>query len=137
MSLDEYVKISPGVDKAIRDYLNKRTDKKPYLFISHSNHSDVLYLSRAFFGRMFLRLLSENGVSLIKITPHALRHTAAKINLLRRSSLEQTRTFLRHETITSTLIYAHHIDPMTDDSEAQIEAFILDDDNTIEAKDKE
>jgi len=124
-SSDEFVKISKGVKEAISDYLSKRKDKNPYLFISHSNHSDIPYLSRTFFIGMFKRVLKDSGLEDTKITPHSLRHTAATLNLLRGGSLEATRQFMRHTSMSSTLIYAHHIKRMKDDSENQIESYIL------------
>lgn len=127
-SADEFVKISEGVKLAIDDYLNKRKDKNPYLFISHSKHTEILYLSRTFFIHMFKRVLKDSGFKNINITPHALRHTAATLNLLRGGSLEETKRFMRHANMSATLIYAHHIDRMKDDSETQIESYILKED---------
>ena len=124
-SADEYVKLPSGVSLAVRDYLNKRTDDNPYLFISHSKRTTVLYLSRAFFDGMLKRILDDAGLPHIAITPHALRHTAATLNLMRGESLEKTKQFMRHTNMDSTLIYAHHIKQMTDDSVDQVEAYIL------------
>ncbi len=122
---DEFVKISKGVELAISDYLNKRKDKNPYLFISHSKHSEIPYLSRTFFIRMFKRVLKDSGLENTGITPHSLRHTAATLNLMRGGSLESTRRFMRHTNISTTLIYAHHMNRLKDDSENQIEKYIL------------
>ena len=127
-SADEFVKIAEGVETAINDYLNKRKDKNPYLFISHSKHSDIPYLSRTFFIGMFKRVLEDSGLEDTNITPHSLRHTAATLNLLRGGSLEATRQFMRHTNMSSTLIYAHHIKRVKDDSENQIERYILGED---------
>ena len=124
-SADEFVKISKGVKEALNDYLNKRKDKNPYLFISHSKRSDIPYLSRTFFIRMFKRVLKDTGLEDTGITPHSLRHTAATLNLLRGASLEATKRFMRHASMSSTLIYSHHISRLKDDSENQIERFIL------------
>ncbi len=127
-SKDEFVKIAPGVKEAIDDYLNKRKDHNPYLFISHSRRSDVPYLSRTFFIRMFRRVLKDCELEHTKITPHSLRHTAATLNLLRGGSLEETKQLMRHTNMSSTLVYAHHIKRMNDDSENQIEKYILGED---------
>jgi site-specific recombinase XerD len=124
-SKDEFVKIPSGVKDAIDDYLSRRKDKNPYLFISHSQHTDTPNLSRGFFNEMFKRVLREAGLHDVKITPHALRHTAATLNLLRGGSLESTKVFMRHKDVTSTLIYAHHTNRLTDDSESKIEDYIL------------
>ena len=69
---DEFVKISKGVEEAMRDYLDKRTDKNPYLFISHSKHTDIPYLSRTFFIYMFERVLKDCGLEDTNITPNLL-----------------------------------------------------------------
>jgi site-specific recombinase XerD len=125
---DEYVKIPKGVQDALNDYLDKREDKNPYIFISHSMHTDKLMLSRTFFNSMFKRVLKESGLDGLNLTPHALRHTAATANLLRGESLEQTRQFMRHSKVTSTMIYAHHLKEKNLDSENELESFILNSD---------
>lgn len=124
-SNDEFVKISQGAEAAMRDYLNKRKDDNPYLFITHKNSAKEGHLSRTFFMDMFPRVLKDCGLKDSGITPHCLRHTAATMNLLRGGSLEQTRQLLRHVDIQSTLVYVRHIERMKDDSEVQIESFIL------------
>jgi integrase/recombinase XerD len=122
---DDYVKVTPAVSEAIQDYLRRRKDSNPYLFISHSKRSKSPALSRSFFPNMFPRVLKECGIEHSGLTPHALRHAAATFNLLRGGSLESTRKLLRHANINTTLVYAHHINRMQDDSESQIEKYIL------------
>lgn len=122
---DEYVKIPSGVEEAINDYLSKREDKIPYIFVSHRKHTDKYMLSRTFFDSMFKRVLRDSGLSDLNLTPHALRHTAATANLLRGESLEQTRQFMRHSQVTSTMIYAHHLKEKNLDSQNELESFIL------------
>jgi site-specific recombinase XerD len=127
-SKETYVKISQGVERAINDYLLQRDDNNPYLFISHSFHTETPYLSRTFFIGMFRRVLNTCGLEQSKITPHSLRHTAATFNLQRGGSLEMTKQLLRHASLSSTLVYAHHIKRIDDDAELQIERLILEDD---------
>lgn len=122
---DEYVKIPSGVEEAINDYLSKREDKSPYIFVSHRKHTDKYMLSRTFFDSMFKRVLRDSELSDLNLTPHALRHTAATANLLRGESLEQTRQFMRHSQVTSTMIYAHHLKEKNLDSQNELESFIL------------
>jgi len=124
-SEDEFVNLSKGAEEALNDYLNKRKDNHPYLFISHRQVSNEGHLSRTFFRDMFRKVLKDCGLEDSHITPHCLRHTAAVMNLLRGGSLEQTKGLLRHVDIQSTLVYVHHIERMKDDSEYQIEKFIL------------
>lgn len=122
---DMFVKVSKGTRKAIEDYLLLRKDKSPFLFISHSNHTKNYGLDRTFFNAMFKRVLKEAGLEDVHLTPHSLRHTAATLNLLSGGSIEDTKSFLRHEDMTSTLIYAHHLNRLEDDSEETLENYIL------------
>jgi integrase len=128
-SKDAFVKISSGVSDAIEEYLKKRKDKNPYLFISHSKRYETPYLSRTFFLRMFRRVLKDVGLEHLKVTPHSLRHTAATVNLLRGGTLEETRRLMRHKDLSTTLIYAHHIERMKADLENEIENYILNDED--------
>ena len=77
---------------------------------------------------MLRRVLKTCGLEETGITPHSLRHTAATLNLLRGGSLEETKKFMRHTNLSATLIYAHHIKRMKDDSEKKIERYILKED---------
>ena len=122
---EDYVKIASGARKAIDDYLKKRDDDNPYLFVSHKKVSKDCRLSRTFFRYMFRRVLRTCGLEGEGITPHCLRHTAAAMNLLRGGSISQTKTLMRHKSVQSTLVYSDYISRMKDDSEAQIESFIL------------
>jgi integrase/recombinase XerD len=123
-----FVKIPKGVKESIDDYLSKRKDLNPYLFISHKNVTKEGHLGRMFFCDMFPRVLKEVGLESTGVTPHGLRHTAAHFNLLRGASIEQTQALLRHQNIQSTLVYQEHLKRQKDDSEHQIEAYILKED---------
>lgn len=122
------VNLSKGAHQALIDYLSKRKDDHPYLFISHKNISKEGYLSRMFMMTMFNKLRLECGLKNTKITPHSLRHSAAYFNLLRGGTLEQTKALLRHSNIQSTLVYQDYIQRMNDDFEEKIDAFILKED---------
>ena len=122
---DDYVKVSRGAACALDEYLKKRCDDNPYLFIAHRHTSVHKHLSRTFFKDMFARVLKDCGLSGLNITPHCLRHTAAILNLLRGASIESTKVLMRHVKIQSTLVYKDYIDKMRDDSAGQMEAFIL------------
>lgn len=124
-STDAFVKISEGVNEALSDYLKKRKDKNPYLFISYSHRTKIPFLSRTFFNVMIKRVLFEAGIENSGITTHSLRHTAATLNLLRGGSLESTRQLMRHTNVSTTMIYAHHVERIRNDSENLIEDYIL------------
>ncbi len=128
-SADEFVKISEGAKDALNDYLKKRKDRNPYLFISYRHRTANLIISRTFFNAMIKRILKDAGLEDTHMTAHGLRHTAATFNLLRGGSLESTRQFMRHTSMSSTLIYAHHLELLNDDSENLVENYILREDD--------
>jgi site-specific recombinase XerD len=123
--VQEFVKISKGTQKALNDYLDRRKDDHPYLFIAHKNVSSQGHLSRTFFADMFPRILKSCGLEDKNITPNVLRQTAGMINLLRGGTLASTQSFLRHKHIESTLVYQEHLEQLRDDSAYKIDAFIL------------
>jgi integrase len=120
-----FIKLSRGSMRVLNDYLVLRDDDNPYLFKSHKHAKKSGQLSNAFFEPMFQRVLNKTGLHDRGITPNCLRQTAGILNLVRGGSLSQTYGFLRHEKISSTLVYKEHLDRINDDSEAQIESFIL------------
>lgn len=124
-STHQRVRIAPGVEKAIDDYLSKRTDDNPYLFITTKNASPRGCLSRTFFRYMFRRVLKQCGLDEQGITPNCLRHTSAIMNLLRGGTLEATQSLLRHKDIKSTLVYKHYLEGLNSQTTVEIEQFIL------------
>ena len=108
-SKDEFVHISLGLSEAIYDYLNIRKDQNPHLFASKSRRS-IKPLSRTIFISILKRALKDAGLKDLHITAHSLRHTAAILNLKRGGTLEETKRLLRHQNMSNTLIYTHHID---------------------------
>jgi len=117
---NHFVKLPGVLIEAIQDYLYLRVDQNPYLFIKHQVTSDHQGLTKAYIGRMINKYFKKAGIDNPKITPHSLRHTAAYINLSNGGTLEATRQLLRHKHIESTLIYAHQIERINDDSEERI-----------------
>lgn len=121
----QYVYITPGVKLAIDEYLEKRKDDNPFLFITTKNVSPQRCLSRTFFRYMFARVFKDCGYAELGITPHALRHTAGIMNLLRGGSVEATQSLLRHAHIKSTLVYQDYLEHVNNHTELEIERFIL------------
>ncbi len=131
----DFVKIAPGGVSALNEYLNRRRDHNPYLFISHKYPEKNNHLSKAFFQHMFEKVLKDSGLKGINITPHCLRHTAGMFNLLRGGTVEQTRGLLRHIDIGSTILYKDYIEKMNDDSASEIEKFLLKEDDVCDQED--
>ena len=123
-SKDEFVKISKGVNEAVIDYLNIRRDQSPYLFAARAKKS-IKPLTRTIFIGIFKRALKDAGFIDFHMTAHCLRHTAATLNLKRGGTLKETKRLLRHESMSNTLIYTHHIDNIKDETVSDLEDFIF------------
>ena len=125
IAADEFVHLSSGAKTALDDYLTRRKDSLSFLFVHHKNMTDDGKLRRMFFWDMFRRVRKNCGLEDLRLTPHCLRHTAAVMNLERGASIEETKAFLRHSNISSTLVYANYLERLKDDSNIRIENFIL------------
>ncbi len=123
-----YVTLSKGGVAALNDYLKLRKDDNPYLFVTNKNPSPNQKLSRMFYRDMFERILKTSNLSGLGITPHALRHTAGVMNLLRGDDILSTMRLLRHEHISSTLIYQTYLDRLHSETTKDLERFILKED---------
>lgn len=108
----EYVRVSPPVEKAIRDYLKTRkdTDASAPLFSSTSNNSRGGRLSTRTISGICKESMVEAGYNSDRLTAHSLRHTAVTLSLLADKKLEEVQQFARHKNIATTLIYAHALD---------------------------
>jgi len=122
---DEFVHLSKGAKAALDDYLSRRKDSFNYLFVHHKNMTEDGRLCRLFFIDMFRRVLKKSGLEGSGITPHCLRHTAAIMNLERGASPEQTKAFLRHSSLDSTLVYVNYLKSLKDNANERIENYIL------------
>lgn len=118
----EYVKLSPPVEKAIRQWLAARgkADNTAPLFCSISNHGQGNALTTRSISRMVKDNLRVIGIDSDRITAHSLRHTAATLNLLAGGTLEETQQLLRHSSIVTTMIYSHALERAANNSEQRI-----------------
>lgn len=121
---DSFVKLPDGVYVAIKDYLNKRLDQSPHLFVSKGKNTKSM-LSRPNFIYIIKRVLKHSGLEHTKITAHSLRHTAATFNRNSGGSMKETKDFLRHSHMSSTRIYTKDAQITDDDSILKLENFIL------------
>jgi site-specific recombinase XerD len=123
---DTFVKLSQEVTDALNDYLNRRKDNSRYLFVTHGETSSCQQLSSNTLRRAITVLMKRAGIYNAKHTPHSLRHTTAYLNLQAGGTLESTQQLLRHKNIETTLIYAHNINRINDDSEFRINNYLFD-----------
>ena len=121
---DTFVKLPIEVTDAINEYLLLRKDKVKFIFVSHEKNS-LSQLKTSSLRISITRIMKKAGIDNPKQTVHSLRHTTAYFNLLSGGSLESTQQLLRHKNIETTLIYAHNINRINDESEFRIRDYIM------------
>ena len=118
----DYIKVVPEVEQIIRDYLKTRQDAKGTqpLFASYSNNSKGERLTPKSISSIVKNRLKSAGYNSDRLTAHSLRHSAVTISLLGGLPLEEVQQFARHKNISTTQIYAHHLDRAKNRSEDTI-----------------
>ncbi|NLN52665.1 MAG: tyrosine-type recombinase/integrase [Clostridiaceae bacterium] len=119
---NEYIKLIDQVEDAITDYLKNRdtVDAKDPLFTSSSNNSKGNRLSTRTVSYIAKTAMQQAGYDSDRLTAHSLRHTTATLNLINGGTLEETQQLLRHENISTTMIYLHHLERADNHSEERI-----------------
>lgn len=121
---DNFIKLAKPIYQAILNYLNL-SKHKGALFVSTSNNSKDNRLSTWTIRETFNSYLKALGMKTDRLTAHSLRHTTATLNLLNGGTLEETKDLLRHENINTTLIYSHHLDRMSNQSEERLASLLF------------
>lgn len=109
---NEYVKIKPPTEKALRAYLKERGDAAEDLplFTSLSNNSKGGRLSTRAISGIIKERFRAAGYNSERLTAHSLRHTAVTLALLQGIPLEEVQQFARHANLQTTLIYSHALE---------------------------
>lgn len=122
----EYAKITHQVEKAIRRYIALRrkaggdVGPKAPLFCSMAKSNRGQRMTPRSISRIVKNAMRAAGYDSERLTAHSLRHTGATVNLLNGGTLEETQQLLRHSSISTTMIYLHHIDRAKNQSENRI-----------------
>lgn len=117
---NEYVKVAPQVEKALREYLKTRDikDESEPLFTSTSNENKGGRLTTRTISKIAKTSLVNAGLNSDRLTAHSFRHTAGTLALMNGAELTQVQQLLRHTNINTTMIYLHSIDRAKNNSEA-------------------
>lgn len=124
---DEYVKVEPPVEKAVRAYLKARGPQGPSapLFASLSDRNAGQAMTTRSISRIAKDSFVLAGYDSAMLTAHSLRHTAATTALLDGAPLHEVQQFMRHSDPATTMIYVHDLERSKNTSEARIAAAIF------------
>jgi site-specific recombinase XerD len=100
----------------IGEYLKKRHDMNPYLFVSHDraaakrdDNTDDVGLTPRSIQRILEKYTRQAGITK-KVTPHTLRHSYATDLLINGADIRSVQAMLGHESILTTQVYTHVTD---------------------------
>jgi site-specific recombinase XerD len=104
------VYLSSTAKEALQNYLAKRRDTSPFLFVSHDRakkgRAQNIGLTPRSIQRMVEHYAMQAGITK-HITPHTLRHTFATDLLMGGADIRSVQSMLGHASITTTQIYTH------------------------------
>ena len=104
------VYLSSTAKDTLKDYLGKRRDPSPYLFVGHDRAKGGRGQTGGLTPRSIQRLVerySKSAGITKHITPHTLLHTFATDLLLGGADIRSVQSLLGHASITTTQIYTH------------------------------
>lgn len=112
---DRPIYMSNSATQWIDEYLSKRTDSSPALFVRYGGtkeqdtSGDFLRLTPRSVQRIIARYAKLAGITK-KVSPHTLRHSFATDLLMNGADIRSVQTMLGHSDISTTQIYTHVTD---------------------------
>lgn len=96
------------------------------LFASLSNKTYGKPLSTRSIRQIAKEALRAAGLDSERLTTHSFRHSAVTFALLGGASLQQAQALARHTNLTTTMVYAHNVDRVSQAPERFVDG-LLDD----------
>lgn len=127
---DEFIKITPSVQKAINEYLEAREEQdgklkeSAPLFASVSRRDYGQRITSRSVSRICKEALKAAGLNSSRLTAHSLRHTAATNALIAGASIRDTQKMMRHKSPLTTERYAHDLRRLEDAAEDRLEELL-------------
>ena len=123
---DDFVVLADALLADINRYLDARGRCSPAdpLFASTSNRNKGGRLTTRSVSGIVKQALRNIGLDTERYTAHSLRHTSVTYALMAGATLEETQKMARHADISTTMVYAQHVDRVRSAAENRVSSFL-------------